>query len=362
MIYVNGRFLTQPLTGSQRFAYEMLKSLIKYYNNEVVVLVPPAPVIESYNVNFKLTVVGERTNALWEHIDLYRYLKKKGSPLLINLVNSAPLLYKNQIVSIMDVTTFVNPAWFSRAFASYYKFMVPIIARASHKILTISECSKQDIVKYLKVAPEKVEILLCSVSDEYNNPVIDEAENLAVLHKFNLQRNNYLLAVSSLDPRKNFTALVKAHKQHNIATTLVIVGSQGKVFANQELKDLLSTQKNVILTGYITNEELKHLYSSATCFVYPSLYEGFGMPPLEAMACGCPTIVSNTSSLPEVCGNASIYVSPNDIEGIGKAIQSVIDNPQLRSQLIDAGRKQVLNFSWEKSGSKFRDIVKHLVQ
>jgi len=362
MIYVNGRFLTQTLTGSQRFAYEMLNSLVRNFADGVTVLLPPAPIKESYDVKgFFIKVIGKRTATLWEQIDLPFFLKKNGKPLLINLVNTAPLFYTNQVVSIMDMTTFINPGWFSKSFSLYYKILIPIIAKKSIKVLTISECSKNDIVKFTRINPGKIEILYCSVSDDFLKAVFNEVENRVVLNKFNITPNNYLLAVSSLDPRKNFERLIRSFKNINTDIPLVIVGSQGKVFANKNLKRLFIDAQNVILTGYLTDHEVANLYFSAKCFIYPSLYEGFGMPPLEAMACNCPTIVSNIASLPEVCGNASIYVDPYDTNSISDAIRQIIENDQLRNEMTAIGHDQVKNFSWAASGEKLKEVINELL-
>jgi glycosyltransferase involved in cell wall biosynthesis len=361
MIYINGRFLTQTLTGSQRFAYEMATSIVLHYPGNVTILVPPAEIKSSYNFDKKvIQVIGSRNGLLWEQIDLSLYMAKTNKQLLVNLVNTAPVAYKYQIVSIMDMTTFVNPKWFSKAFAYYYKLIVPVIARRSLKVLTISESSKHDILKYINIPAHKIEILYCSVSNGFLRSVDNVESDEPTLHKFNLQKHNYLLAVSSLDPRKNFVALVKAYKEAKTGIPLIIVGSEGKVFANSELKEIISGSKNILLTGYVTEEELVSLYSNATCFLYPSLYEGFGMPPLEAMACGCATIVSDTSSLPEVCGEASLYVNPLNIQSITEAILKVINNVNLRKELISKGKKQVEKFSWQESGTLLKAIIDNL--
>jgi glycosyltransferase involved in cell wall biosynthesis len=363
MIYINGRFLTQDLSGAQRFAYEILKGLVEHTDLEINILVPPSKIREAYDVEkFTLKIIGKRTNLLWEQIDLPLYLNKNGKVLLINLLNTAPFLYKNQVVSILDMTTFINPKWFNRSFSYYYKLIVPIIAKNSLKIITISECSKIDITKFINVPPEKIEILYCAVAEQFNENKNRTLQQTEILNKLNIQQQKFLLAVSSLDPRKNFIRLVRAYNEIKADIfPLVIVGSEGKVFANDELKEIITNSKNIILTGYLTDSELVALYQSANCFIYPSLYEGFGMPPLEAMACGCPTIVSNTSSLPESCGDASLFIDPNSTESIKNAIIELIGNSSLRLKLIEEGKKQVKKFSWEKSSKKLTEIIKDLI-
>ncbi|MEJ7821378.1 MAG: glycosyltransferase family 1 protein [Chitinophagaceae bacterium] len=353
MIYINGRFLTQRLTGVQRYAFEITKRLTAHYQNNLCILIPNVSINHSYETkNLPVKVIGKITNTLWEQIDLPIYLQQKDKPLLINLVNTAPCFYKNQIVCIMDMTIYVNPKWFSKYFVFYYKIIVPQISKNSKKVITISESSKKDIVQYLQISAEKIEIISPAVSDKFYKHNIGSN----ILVKLNLNHNQYILSVSSLDPRKNFKRLIEAYNFLHKEIPLVIVGSEGKVFADEGLKIMLK-EKNIIFTGYVNDDDLITLYSSAKFFVYPSLYEGFGIPPLEAMACGCATIVSNTSSLPEVCDNASLYVNPTDTQSINIAIQQLLKNDDLRNQLIARGKEQVKKFSWDISARKLISVI-----
>ncbi|CAM4110596.1 Glycosyltransferase involved in cell wall bisynthesis [Pedobacter westerhofensis] len=350
--------MTQKLTGVQRFAFEMVKGLLDIYKGEIKILIPPRDIDSSYDVaDWPIKVIGKLTNTLWEQIDLPLFLIKNNKPLLISLVNTAPCFYKRQIVSILDMTTFVNPAWFSFKFAHYYKLVVPLIAKNSLKIITISEHSKSDIIKFINIPSEKVEVLHCAVSDKFINKPNMEIAQKDFFNKKGLTVGQYILGVSSLDPRKNFQSLIEAFLTINTRLPLVIVGSKGKAFADNNLKSLISDHDNIVFTGYVEDSELIQLYQSATCFVYPSLYEGFGMPPLEAMACGCPTIVSNTSSLPEVCGDASLYVNPTDIKGIKETIELAISDDPLRKSLTEKGDRRYKKFSWESSCYKLNDII-----
>ncbi len=359
MIYINGKFLTQKKTGSQRFAYEMTSGLVNMYGKDACVLVPNQQLNDDYNVDgFQIRRIGKLKSILWEQFDLPIFLYKNGSELLINFVNVAPVFYKNQFISILDMSVFINPKWFNKAFYYYYKILWPIIAKNSQKILTLSTCSKNDIVKLLSVPDEKVSIVYCGVSKQFLDKQNPYTDNDAILNRFNLKKSEFFLCVSSLDPRKNFIRLLKAYSEINDnKPPLVIVGSEGRVFANDELKSIISESTNIILTGYITDTELTYLYNSSYCFLYPSLYEGFGMPPLEAMAAGCPTIVSNTSSLPEVCGDASLYVEPTDTAAIKDAILTLYNDAELRMDLIKKGNIQYKKFTWEKAHERLKKVI-----
>ncbi|WP_175404004.1 glycosyltransferase family 1 protein [Mucilaginibacter sp. PPCGB 2223] len=338
----------------------MTRELVSKYNEgEICILVPNQPINSSYNVSgFPIKTIGKLKSVFWEQIDLPYFLYKNGKELLISFVNTAPLIYKNQFVSILDLTVFVNPKWFSKAFYYYYKFALPRIAKNSKLIITISECSKNDIVNILKVEPDKIVVIYCGVANEFTNTGSPSPECENILKRLEVKKKGYLLGVSSLEPRKNFVKLVQAYKKlNNDALPLVIVGSEGKVFADHDLKEMITDSPNIKLTGYITDVELAYLYRSAFCFIYPSLYEGFGMPPLEAMASGCPTIVSDTSSLPEVCGDASLYVNPYDVDLLTEAMIRLHEDPQLRAGLIEKGAGQYKKFSWKKSGDALEKII-----
>ena len=359
MIYINGRFLTQKLTGVQRFAFEMVKGLFAANSGEFMILMPPGKINEAYTDvdKWPIKVIGKLTNTFWEQIDLPTHLKKIGKPLLLNLVNTAPCFYKNQIASIMDMTTFVDPTWFSAKFSFYYKFIVPLFAKNAAHILTISESSKSDILKYLNIPEQKVTVIYCAVAEKFLEPKRDTVLDQKLLSKLGLKPKSYLLGVSSLDPRKNFKGLINAFLEMKLEIPLVIVGSKGKVFADEDLKNTLIENQSIIFTGYVEDSELIALYRYAKCFVYPSLYEGFGMPPLEAMASDCPTIVSNTSSMPEVCGDASLYVDPLDILSIMEKIDLLINDNMLREKLIILGRERCRRFSWKESALKLREVI-----
>lgn len=358
-IFINGRFLTQKITGVQRNAYELTKHLLPLLGN-VTILMPKAPVNAGYDITgWPIRKIGFTSGTGWEQMELpFFLLKKWNKPLLINLTNTAPSRYSRQIVSIMDMTTFINPLWFNKKFAAYYQWLVPKIARRSRSIFTISENSKKDIIKYTGVPEDKVKVLYCGISDIFSS---DKPVQSGIMERLGLKPHSYFLAVSSLDPRKNFKMLIDAFLHSGIQTPLVIVGSKGKVFNDMQLNiDTIDSSK-VIFTDYINDEDLKALYKSSLCFVYPSLYEGFGIPPLEAMANGCPTIVSNTSSLPEVCGNASLYIDPYDRNSITDAMKEVLNDESLRKELIARGKENVKRFNWNYSAQMAVTEIQRIV-
>jgi glycosyltransferase involved in cell wall biosynthesis len=349
-LYINARFLTQKISGVQRFAIELSRRLKAKYPN--IKFVSPKGI---YHIELakELEVIefGILKSHLWEQIELPLFLKTKSNPLLINLCSSAPILYKNQIITIHDAIVFLHSEWFSKTFYQWYKFLLPKISQNSIKIITVSSNSRNDLSKFLNIPKEKF-VLIHNAADE-----------LFVENSF-INKEKIILSVSSLDPRKNFENLIKGflHSKLDKEYQLVIVGAESASFPKHELFDQISTNKNISFTGYLSDSELIEYYQKSTLFVYPSLYEGFGIPPLEAMACGTPVITSNNSSLPEVCGDAAIFVDPKDYTQIGKALFELCQDKEKQNELITKGAQNVSRFSWDKSTEELEKLIFQLVK
>jgi glycosyltransferase involved in cell wall biosynthesis len=239
-----------------------------------------------------------------------------------------------------------------------------VSARKASKIIAISENTKKDIIDYFGIDEEKIRVIYLGVDRQFSpQPDMDE---VGVLSKYNLP-SGYILSVGTLEPRKNLIRLINAYKM--VASSgepvpkLVIVGGQGwgdeelgKVVRESGLIDL------VILTGYVPDEDLPALYRNTTVFVYPSLYEGFGLPPLEAMACGTPVITSNVSSLPEVVGDAAILIDPYNTTEIAQAIASVLKDKELRERLRMNGLARSNLFSWDKTARETLKLYQEVIE
>ncbi|MBI5408865.1 MAG: glycosyltransferase family 4 protein [Nitrospirae bacterium] len=351
-IYINARFLSQNITGVQRYAVEISRQL-KTLHKDISLLAPNEILHKELSMELGVYALGKRSGHLWEQMELSRYLKKLGSPLLLNLANTAPAYYRDQIVTIHDLAFLRNPGWFSRAFYYYYRFLIPQIAKNALKIVTVSNFSKKEIVELLKVPEEKVEVIYNAVSERF----------LAVSEKtIDYKHGEYILAVSSINPRKNFKNLISAFGRLKLSgVKLVIAGERKNIFADKELNNLIGENKNIIFYGYASDEDLISLYKNAKLFIYPSLYEGFGLSPLEAMACGCPVVVSNTTSLPEVCGDAAYYVDPFTVDSIAEGLNAVLTDEALRQGLIQKGLERVKLFSWEKSAKEHIKVFEEVL-
>ncbi|GAB4026607.1 glycosyltransferase family 4 protein [Spirosoma gilvum] len=352
-VYVNARFLTQKVTGVQRFAIELSLKIKKIF--PTIRFVSPKNIVDS-SLASELDVEcwGNITNGqMWEQLELPFFLRNKKNPILINLGNSAPIYYNKNIVCVHDIAFYHHPEWYSKQFAFIYKLMIPRVAKNARHLLTVSNYSQDDICRTLHIPKERIDIIYSSVSELFQAPPSNLLPN---------RYGRYILGVSSIDPRKNFLGLIKAFKAARLTDTrLVIVGQQHKVFADNTLRSLIEGDEAVTFTGYVNDNELISLYHHAALFAYPSFFEGFGLPPLEAMACGCPTLVSNTTSLPEVCADASLYVDPYDISSIQAGLERIMTDEALRGELVRLGYERVRYFSEQNSAQKFANIIKRSI-
>jgi len=234
--------------------------------------------------------------------------------------------------------------------------------RKAEKIIAISKNTKNDLVKHLKVPEEKIDVVYQGIDHKLFKPTHTPAPI----------KEPYILYVGSEQPRKNLTTLLKAFyklKQGGrrfSGIKLVKVGNPGKMpsFRKNTLKtiDALNLRKDVVFAGFVPRKKLPNYYSNAECLVLPSLYEGFGRPVVEAMACGCPTITSNTSSLPEVVGDAGLMVDPRDVSALKNAMKEVLTNEGLRRNMVKKGLMRASNFSWQKTAKETSEVYKEIAR
>lgn len=235
-------------------------------------------------------------------------------------------------------------------------------------IVTISQNSKTEIAKYLDVPLDKIYVVECGVDLERFNPYYNKTEIEQTKKKYSIS-NEYFLYLGTLEPRKNISRIIDAYyqlinKNNNLLIPkLVIAGKKGWLYDNLFLKvDKYGLKDKVLFPGYIDDEDVPILMKGELAFLFPSLYEGFGMPPLEAMACGTPVITSNTSSLPEVVGDAGILVNPYNVDEISHWMLELLKNEQLRNRLIDKSLKRAKMFTWENSAKKMMNIYEDLLE
>ena len=352
-IIINGRFLCNKTDGISRFSLEICKELKKHSVN-FEILIPYWLEYENPE-GFNLKRYGKLKSHFWEQINLKSYLKKNGRPLLLNFSGLGPLFYKNQLVTIHDLSFFENKKWFSWSYSFVYRMATPIIAKSALKIITVSEFSKKEIIKNLKIDNNKIEVIHNAVSEQ-----LESTSGCQITDQISaLCNKKIILAVSSIDPRKNLKRLIDSFLElEYLDYSLVLVGKKSPHF-NINLK---SNSERVFFTGYVSDDDLIHLYKNCQFFIYPSLYEGFGIPPLEAMRNSCPVIVSKIPSIEEVCADAAVYVDPYNNEDISRSMKELIKNGDLRRQMSVKGYQRSLEFSWSKSAEKLKNLLNEIYQ
>ena len=281
------------------------------------------------------------------------HTRRMGLKLVHDPTGTIPLGFcpAKRVTTICDTIPLVFPEVSSVLERLIYQLWLPLVVKKMDALITISQHSKSDLQKHLKVPTEKINVTPLSAGNKFR--VLPRSEIETSLVRVGVERT-YILSVGSVEPRKNLLRLLDAYHlllKWSKRWRLVIVGApnywkSSPVVAKVERMGL---QDQVQFTGYIPDEDLPALFNGADLFCFPSLYEGFGLPVLEAMACGTPVVTSNGSSLPEVAGEAAILVNPNNINEITSAMQRVLEDPELANDLRQRGLEQAAQFTWEKT-------------
>lgn len=285
---------------------------------------------------------------------------------LYHETNYIPMHFNGPIVlTVFDLSFHLFPATHPAKRIRYMeRYFYPRLNRASHYI-TISEATKQEMVKYLNLPPKKITVTPLGMEAHFK-PVPVAFLN-PVLSKYGLKPGSYILYIGTLEPRKNIINLLRAYAtlptRLREQYPLVLGGGMGWLMETLDMQiQKLGIQSSTIKTGYLPGGDLPALYSGAAVFVFPSLYEGFGLPPLEAMACGTPVITSNVSSLPEVVGEAGVQVHPEDVGRLAAEIEDLITDPARRALLSQKGLERAKQFSWERCAALTLDVYDRVVQ
>ncbi|MBY0383487.1 MAG: glycosyltransferase family 4 protein [Xanthobacteraceae bacterium] len=350
---INGRFVTQQMTGVQRYAHEIVRSLdaILTENENIAqrigltLMMPRSEVVHRPSLHkIPQHEAGSFSGHLWDQLSLPR-LEQDG---ILSLGNFGPVFARRQIVCIHDANTFIVPESYSRPFRMVYQSLLPWIGRNARRVATVSEFSAMMLVKYGISRAEKI-----FVAPNGYEHVLRWDRSKAQLPLLNQIKRPYVLVLGSRAQHKNVGVILDQAKVLDEAgIDLVIAGGASGIFSAE---GGAPASQNCHFTGFVGDDELAALYAGAVCLAFPSRTEGFGIPPLEAMASGCPVVSSDAASLPEVGGDAVIYVKPDDRRGWGEALVALSRNPDLRGTMIAKGRQRAALFSWEKSASLYLD-------
>ncbi len=341
MIVINGRFMTQRLTGVQRYARGITRELLAT-RDDVEVLVPRNAAIRDDYSDIIATRYGRLTGHAWEQVSLPRYAAANAR-LLLNLGSTGPAFLSRQVVTNHDITYVRHPASFAPSFRLLYRMLTPVLLRRAAHIITVSEFSKREISSFFGIPETKFS-------------VVPNATDSSFTPGSPRRTDPYLLAVSSPSSHKNFGRLLDAYARIGTAARprLVIAGSTAPALVRPEF----ANQPGVDFVGRVDDEELLALYRGASAFIFPSLYEGFGIPPLEAQACGVPVLAADIPAAREVLADSARYFDPTSVEDIARAIRDAaqLTGPR-REALIESGLQNAQRFSWANSAREVGAIL-----
>jgi glycosyltransferase involved in cell wall biosynthesis len=271
-----------------------------------------------------------------------------------------PVRQAKTILTVHDLTFMRLPHCAQAGLRAYLNNVVPRSIERANLVLADSQSTKNDLIELLGVSPDKIEVVYAGVERRFR-PMKGEVALRRVKKRYGLNFR-FILSLGTLEPRKNFTRLVEAYAlMRDKELKLVIAGGKGwlydEIFAKVEE---LSLEDKIVFPGFIADEDLPALYNLAELFVFPSLYEGFGLPPLEAMACGTPVVTSDRPSLPEVVGEAGLMVEATDSEALAEAMEQVLTDEDLRREMREKGLRQAEKFTWEAAAGKLLDVYRRL--
>jgi glycosyltransferase involved in cell wall biosynthesis len=353
-VYINGRFLGRRPTGVDRFAAELMRGVDQLLGERLptpsprrwLLIAPPGSDLRAVSGlrNIEVVTAGRGTGAAWEQLCL-PLLARDG--LLLNLCNTAPMFKRKQLVVIHDAGAFRNPQSYSRPFRAWYSLLHPWLGRHALSIGTVSQFSRRELAACIGVAVDRIALL--SEGAEHS---VRSAADLRILARCGLDRRPFFLAVGSRAPHKNFALLSRVHAllERPQFDIVVVGGSDARVYAKASREAM--SEGSVRHLGFISDAELRALYQSASGFLFPSCYEGFGLPPLEAMACGCPVIASSAASIPEVLGNAAMLVDPTDPNAWKQAMLELASNTGLAAAMRAAGREHAARYTWRAAAQR----------
>jgi glycosyltransferase involved in cell wall biosynthesis len=366
-IAINTLPLLDNRAGAERYTQNIIRHLIAADPSNVYYLVL-SRINQAYygsdqetahNLVWQGNTRNKLIRILGEQVYLPRLVRSKGFDLLFSPCNIGP---RNPpvplVITLFDLHWLRFPELFSSLRLAYLRRALTWSARKAEAVLTISENSKKDLINLLSVPEEKITVTYVGL-DPLFRKVPEKSELHELRRRYGL-KDRFILSVGQLHKRKNIPGLLQAYRQlaahSSLNVQLVLAGGDGDGMAEVREAARPIGRDRVVFTGCLPDEDLLRFYHAAECLVYPSFYEGFGLPVLEAMACGCPVITSKVSSLPEVAGEAALLIDPHRVETITSALVSLLTNPDLSQSLIQKGFEQARRFTWEATARKTIEV------
>jgi glycosyltransferase involved in cell wall biosynthesis len=355
---LNGRFLNRPMTGVERFALELSRALRAALSErglpELEVVVPAGADVEeaaaSLDMPGPIHALGRLHGHAWEQVDLVRATPEAW---LLNLCNTGPMARRRQMLVIHDAQFVLHPESYSFVFRSWYRTMLMVAARRAEAVFTVSNFSKTQLERFGIVPRGKAHVLRSGID---HLDVVEPDRSILATH--GLDGRPYLLAIGSLAPHKNLAMLVDAFVSANLPEIDLVVagGGNSRVFQGAGLREAA----NIRYLGRVSDGELKALYGAAHAFACPSLSEGFGLTPLEAMRMGCPVVATTGGAVPEICGDAAVYADPHDPAAWSAALRRIVEDAALRTSLAARGRKRAATFTWQGAAQQLLGVIASL--
>lgn len=356
-------------SGLGNYSRNTLLSLKKYFpDNEYLLFTPEIkegifPEQSQFDVYSPDSPTAKIFRSLWRSFSLSEQLKHHNIGLFHGLSHELPSGIQNtgvkSVVTIHDLIFLRYPQFYKPIDRKIYFQKIKYACEVAECVIAVSDQTRDDIIRYLKVTPDKIKLLYQGIGERYFSNHKSEFPEIKL--KYNLP-DHYVLSVGTIEPRKNQMNIIKAMESAKIEMPVVLIGKP-TMYASK-ISDYISTSKSgieVYFPGHVDDDDLPCLYQNAELLVYISVFEGFGLPIVEAMASGCPVLASDRSCMPETGADAALYCDPANIEELGRLIREIIENDRLKKQLIEKGKKRVADFSPEKAATSLFDIYKSIL-
>jgi glycosyltransferase involved in cell wall biosynthesis len=354
-IAIDCRTIAAPKTGDRTYCLNLTRALASAdtENDYALCTAAPSPLADGLAANFRQEVIAASPAWAWTPVQFPVALRRLGIEVAHVQYFIPPVAPCPVVTTIHDVSFRSHPAWFPLKHRVLLNLLVPAAARGAARVIVGSEHARQELIRYYDLPEEKIVVTPYAADPIYRPMPLEEAR-AAVARRFGV-RDSYVLAVGVLQPRKNLPRLVRAFARvvDRVPHRLLLVGKPG--WATEELQTAIERGRlggRVQFTGYVPDADLPALYAAADLFAYPSLYEGFGLPPLEAMACGTPVLTSNTTSIPEVVADAAECVDPTDEAALAAALEELLRVPDRRAELRERGFLRAARFSWRETARR----------
>lgn len=351
---INGKYLGQRQSGVQRVAAELTRALdtaVAAGADEVALRILRPPGSRAAEVS-RITqeVIGRGTGTLWEQVSLPRHLHGDR---LINLGNMAPLASRGGVLLIHDAQAYLTPQSYSRSFRAWYRTVMPLLAARAGRVVTVSNYSRDRLAEYGVAPAEKITVIHNGVDH-----IARVGEEPAAVDRLGLRGKAYVATLSNTQHHKNIAVLFEAFRSPDLAgIPLLLIG--GARAADFEALGL-APPPNAVFTGHVSDGALKSLMAQAAVFAFPSLTEGFGLPPLEAMLLGTPALVAPCGAMPEVCGDAALYAAPDRPAEWAAALARLLNDAALREAQSAKGRLHAAQYVWSDAARRYLELLRSL--